>query len=91
MSIDQTNARDLAITHLKARRDFGMHAVTYVVFNSAMVLIWYLTGHGYFWPIWLIGLWGIGLVLHAWDVWMRRPISEDDIQREMDRHSRSHA
>lgn len=91
MSIDQMNARELAIQRLKARRDFGMHVVTYLVFNGALVFIWYVTGHGYFWPGWLMGVWGAGLVVHAWDVWMRQPITEEDIRREVDRHSGSHA
>jgi hypothetical protein len=34
------------------------------------------TGAGYFWPAWIIGLWGLGLVLHAWDLFVRRPVSE---------------
>jgi hypothetical protein len=30
-------------------------------------------------------LWGIGLVLNAWDVYWRKPIAEDQIRREMER------
>jgi len=90
-SIDPTNARQLAIAHLKARRDFGMHLVTYLVFNAAMVFIWFVTGQGYFWPGWLLGLWAAGLLVHAWDVWGRRPITEEQIRREVDRQTGSHA
>lgn len=85
------DAREAAVRRLKARRDFGGHLVAYVVINGAAVLIWYLTGHGFFWPAILIGLWGAGLVMHAWTVWFYRPITEQDIRREMDRHSGSHA
>jgi hypothetical protein len=91
MTNEPMNARDAAYKRLKARRDFWAHLVTYVVFNGAMVIVWYVTGHGYFWPGWLLGLWGAGLVMHAWDVWIRRPITEADIRREVDRHSGSHA
>ena len=91
MTNEPMNARAAAFGRLKARRDFWAHLVTYVVFNGAMVLVWYLTGHGYFWPGWLLALWGAGLVMHAWDVWIRRPITEEDIRREVDRHSGSHA
>jgi hypothetical protein len=87
MTNEPMNAREAAIKRLKGRRDFAAHFVTYVVFNGAMVLIWYVTGRGYFWPGWLLGLWGAGLVMHAWDVWIRRPITEEDIRRELDRHS----
>ena len=91
MTNEPMNARDAAYRRLKARGDFWAHLVTYVVFNGAMVVVWYVTGHGYFWPGWLLGLWGAGLVMHAWDVWIRRPITEEDIRRELDRHSGSHA
>ena len=91
MTNEPMNARDAAFKRLTARRDFWAHLVTYVVFNGAMVIVWYVTGHGYFWPGWLLGLWGAGLVMHAWDVWIRRPITEEDIRRELDRHSGSHA
>ena len=91
MSTDPMNARQAAIKRLTARRDFGMHVVTYLVFNSALVLVWYVTGQGYFWPGWLLGLWGAGLVMHALDVFGRRPITEEQIRREVDRQGGSHA
>lgn len=91
MTNDPSTARDAAIKRLTARRDWWMHLVTYLVFNGALVVIWYVTGHGYFWPGWLIGLWGAGLLVHAWDVWGRRPITEQEISREIDRQTGSRA
>ena len=38
--------------------------------------------------LWLLGgefLWGIGLVLNAWEVYWRRPVSEDRIRQKMAR------
>ena len=77
--------REAAIQQLKKRREFGRHVVSYVVVNAMLILIWFFTGGGYFWPGWVLGGWGIGLALNAWDVYGRRPISEDDIRREIDR------
>ena len=91
MTTQPTNARESAIGRLKSRRDFGTHVITYLVFSAAFVAVWYLTGAGYFWPGWIIGLWGAGLLVHAWDVWGRRPISEGDIRREIERETRSHS
>ena len=31
------------------------------------------------------GAWAIGLILNAWDVYLRAPITEAEVQREMDR------
>lgn len=82
-TIDPTDARAAALKRLSERRDFGSNIVAYVVVNLALVAIWYFTGKGYFWPAWVLGCWGIGLVLHAWSIWGRRPITEEDVRREM--------
>ena len=38
------------------------HLRAYIAVNLMLVAIWALTGAGYFWPIWPILGWGIGLV-----------------------------
>ena len=76
--------RHEAIGRLKAKRDIKTQLAAYLVVNAGLVLIWALTGAGYFWPIWPIGGWGIGLALSAWAVY-QRPISEDQIRTEMER------
>lgn len=81
----EAEARELAFKRVKARRDLGAHAVTYLVVNTFLIGVWFMSGGGYFWPAWVLGGWGIGLALNAWDVLFRRPITEADIQREMRR------
>ena len=42
------------------------HLTSYVVVNTFLVLIWFFTSPGgYFWPIWPMMGWGVGVVLHA--------------------------
>ena len=53
--------------------------------RASRASIWAATGAGYFWPIWVILGWGIGIVFHAWTVFGQKPITEDDVQREMQR------
>jgi hypothetical protein len=77
--------REVALKRLKKRRDFGAHLLTYIVVNAVIVGIWLTTGRGGFWPMWVMMLWGIGLVLNAWDVFGRREITEADVRREMDK------
>ena len=78
--------RDRAVEQLKKRRDFRGHLLVYVLVNAFLVVIWAITGeHGFFWPVFVIGAWGIGLVMNAWDVYWRRDITEADIQRELGR------
>jgi hypothetical protein len=53
--------------------------------NSALVVIWALTSAGFFWPVFPILGWGIGVIFHAQDVYGNQEISEDEIRREMER------
>ena len=58
---------------LKKQRDFHAHLLVYLLVNGFVVLIWGLTGSaGFFWPVFLIAAWGVGLVMNAWDVYWRR-------------------
>ena len=77
--------RERARKRLQSRRDLSAHAVVYVVVNAFLIGIWAFTGRGYFWPGWVIGGWGIGLALNAWDVLLRRPVTEADIDEELRR------
>ncbi len=81
----ETERRTAAIKRLKDKRDFRNHVAAYVIVNSMLVVIWALSSGGYFWPIWPIVGWGIGLAFNAWAVYFQRPITEDDIRREMER------
>jgi|SRR5829696_9164992 len=77
--------RKLAVSRLRKKRDFGTHIVVYVVVNAMLVAIWAITGAGFFWPIFPILGWGIGVGANAWDVYGRKPITEDQVQRETER------
>ncbi len=82
---EERTARDAAMERIKKRRDFGAHLFVYVVVNAAVWGVWAVTGAGYPWPAWVTGLWAIGVVLNAWDVYGRRPITEEEVRREMER------
>jgi hypothetical protein len=46
-------------------RSVRVHATVYLVVNVMLIAIWAAAGGGYFWPIWSILGWGIGLGCHA--------------------------
>ena len=77
--------RKLAVSRLKKKRDFRTHVVIYAIVNVMLVGIWAVTGAGFFWPIFPILGWGIGVGANAWDVYGRKPITEDEVQRETER------
>ncbi len=81
----ELDLRKEATRRVQKRRDLGAHIVAYVVVNAMIVGIWAITGGGYFWPAWVLLAWGVGLVLNVWDVYFRRPVTQHDIEREMER------
>jgi hypothetical protein len=81
--------RERAIKRLKKRRDFVGHLLVYVMVNGIVVTIWAMTNlHGFFWPIFPILIWGIGVVMNGWDVYRGDTFSEDQIQREIEQLQR---
>ena len=82
---DANDRREAAIKRLEARRAFQLHATLYVAVNLLLIVIWAMTGAGYFWPVWPILGWGIGIAIHYWTVFKQKPITEDEIRREMER------
>jgi hypothetical protein len=77
--------RELARKRLQAKRDLKTHAVAYVVVNAFLVVVWAMSGGGFFWPVWVIAGWGIGLAMNVWEVYGRKPITEADVDDELRR------
>ena len=75
--------REVAIKRIQAKRGFRRHVVAYAAVNGFLVVVWIATGGSYFWPVWTIAGWGIGLGLHGWGVYGERSITEVEIQDEM--------
>ena len=82
---DSTDMRERAVERLKKKRDFKAHLLAYVLVNASLVGIWAATNTAFFWPIFPILGWGIGVLFNAWDVYWRTAPTEDQIRREMDR------
>jgi len=80
-----TDLRDRALERLKKKHEFVAHLFAYLLVNGFLVAIWAVTDFGgFFWPIFPILGWGIGLFFHGWDVYSGPP-SEERIRHEMDR------
>ncbi len=86
----ETALRELAIQRLKKRHDFHGHLLVYLLVNSFLVVIWAITGADFFWPVFPMVGWGIGVAMNAWDVYGRDDLDEDRINREMNRLRHSH-
>jgi hypothetical protein len=78
--------REQARERLEKKRDFKTHVFIYVVVNAALVGIWAIaTPDAIFWPIFPILAWGIGVLANAWEVFVRKPITDAEIEREAER------
>ena len=77
--------REVALDRLKKKQDFRGHLLVYVMVNALVWSIWALTGSGFPWPVFVTFGWGIGVVMNAWDVYWRAPITEQDVLREAER------
>jgi hypothetical protein len=82
--------REMAKARLIKRREFVAHLLAYVLVNGSFIGIWVVTGAGFFWPVFPILGWGIGLFFHGWDTFSS-PLSQARIDREVERLRRSSA
>lgn len=75
--------REWARKKIIRRRALITHAVAYFAVNLLLVVIWFFTGAGYFWPGWVIAGWGVGLLLDAASVLLQTEITDEQIDREL--------
>jgi 2TM domain len=87
--MEENELREQAKQRLEERRGFWNFAGTFVVVSVLLVVIWLVTDRGYFWPIFPIAGIGLALALQGWKVFGQKPITESDIQREMQRQRES--
>jgi hypothetical protein len=79
-------ARELAIQRLKLKQDFKGIAAAGIFAVVVAVLIWAIGGESYFWPVWVMLLAAIPISAQGWKAYgPANRISEDDVQREMNR------
>jgi hypothetical protein len=70
---------------LERKRKFVGDVAAYIVINAFLIVIWAVDGAGYFWPGWVLAGWGVLLMLDAWNVYYRRPITHEEIDKELRR------
>jgi hypothetical protein len=86
--------REQALRSLKKRRDFKTHAFVFTTINLLIWTIWAVIGVAsdtwFPWPVFITCGWGMGLAANAWDVYVRGPITESELQHEMERLAHLH-
>ena len=83
MTEDQERAD--ARKRIEDKRGFWNFFIVFLVVSAGLIGIWAISGGGFFWPVFPIGGMGIALALSAWGVFGERPITDADIDREVER------
>ena len=78
--------RDQAVAAVKRKHAFKQMLSSYVIVNAFLIVIWAVSGAGYFWPVWVMGGWGLGLAFTAYKAYgPREAITDDEVAHEMTR------
>jgi hypothetical protein len=78
--------RHEAVRRIRGRRTLTVSSVMFLAINGMLVYFWARNGGGYFWPLFPIVFWGIGLMWQVFDV-LGHGTREDKVQKEMRRLS----
>jgi hypothetical protein len=93
-SYPDDEGRQAAIHSLRRKRGFRGHLVAYLIVNGLFVLLWFVlgvtSGAWFFWPIFPMAGWGIGLAFNAVNAYgpANQPITEAEIQTEIQQLNR---
>lgn len=81
----EADLRVRALQRLRKKADFRVHLLIYCLVNGMIVIIWAMTTSGFFWPIFPIAGWGIGLVANAYEAYVKDDPTEAQVAAEVER------
>ena len=74
---------------VKAKRGFYGSLATYAVVNAVLIVVWALSGQGYMWFLWPLGIWGVFVLGHFLRVFVfERKSDVGAIEKEAERIKR---
>lgn len=80
-------SQETAIKRAKAKVEFRIHLINYIVINAILAVINLTLTPGYLWFIWPLLGWGVGILFHALSVYysVKSNLKERMIEKEMKR------
>ncbi|WP_207555717.1 2TM domain-containing protein [Intrasporangium flavum] len=81
----EADLRVRALQRLRKKADFRVHLLIYCLVNGMIVIVWAMTTSGFFWPIFPIAGWGIGLVANAYEAYVKEEPTEAQVAAEVER------
>jgi hypothetical protein len=78
--------KDMSLWHTaKKRAGFKWSLLTYIVINIFFIILWFLGDSSYFWPIWCMLGWGIGLVFQYFNAYHRSSKGVFSVDKEYEK------
>jgi uncharacterized membrane protein YczE len=75
----------MAERRVHLRRDFLTHFVVYIAVNIFLAFINLFTSAGYLWFLWVTFGWGIGIVSHGVDTYVKLNMDRGAVEKEVER------
>jgi hypothetical protein len=86
--MSEEEIRKIATQRVQAKKGFYIHLTVYILVNLMLIAIWYFTGaRHYFWPMWVLLFWGIGLIVNGVTVFAIRDMGWEkrEVEKEIER------
>jgi 2TM domain len=75
-----------AALQIQRWRDFGSQVFAYAIGNIAFMVIWAAQGKGFFWPMYPLLVWGLGLSAQHFNVVIHGQIPDEEVRRKLNRN-----
>jgi 2TM domain len=75
-----------AALQIQRWRDFGSQVFAYVIGSVVFIVIWAAQGRGFFWPMYPLLVWGLCLSAQHFSVVIRGQITDEDVQRSLNKN-----
>ncbi len=90
MELSEQEIYEEARKRVKRKRDFYSHLGAYVIVNIVLVVIWALSGSGYMWFLWPLGIWGVFVLWNFIEVFLLDNVLSEKsaIEKEIEKMKR---
>ena len=75
-----------AALQIQRWRDFGSQVFAFAIGNIAFMVIWAAQGKGFFWPMYPLLVWGLGLSAQHFNVVIHGQITDEEVRRKLNRN-----
>lgn len=87
MESRENRAYQEAAKAVKEKRDFFQHLVIYIVVCGFLSIMSLLVWRGFFWPVFVIFGWGIGVASHAVSTFLGKEWERRKIEEYLEKHN----